>query len=167
MVLSKVIQSISGKESICSHGKITTKVGFDPVARYSFEEHKRSRFSKQFFAYYTRDAHPEQKEVHSYTHRSFLVCKSPERDHSHHYSVTQQKFEKEIQAFLRMEHELIHEERYANKYIAIHNELIVDFDSDRIALTDRVYAKYGYIPILMRKVETERTTRFYSSRRPR
>lgn len=79
----------------------------------------------------------------------------------------EQIFEKEIEAYLLMEQELLRNPKYANKYVAIHNGQIVDFDSDRVALADRVYAKYGYIPILIKKVETERYTRFYSSRRPR
>ncbi len=80
---------------------------------------------------------------------------------------SEQMFEKEIEAYLLMEKELLRNPKYVNKYVALHSGEIVDYDSDRIALADRVYAKYGYIPILIKKVETERYTRFYSSRRPR
>lgn len=58
-------------------------------------------------------------------------------------------------AFARLKPELLNTHR--GKYVAIHNQELVDFDDDKAALAGRVYAKFGYRTILMAPVvEKER-----------
>lgn len=53
--------------------------------------------------------------------------------------------EREYQAFLRLLPQLL--ETHRGKYVAIHNEQVVDSDTDDVALILRVQAKVGYVPI--------------------
>jgi hypothetical protein len=55
------------------------------------------------------------------------------------------KWEREYQAFCKLLPELL--KTLKGKYVAIHDEKLVDSDSDDIALIQRVHAKYGYVPI--------------------
>src|SRR5262249_11312531 len=55
------------------------------------------------------------------------------------------KWEREYRAFLRLLPELLKTHR--GKYVAVHEERVVDSGDDEIALTMRVYAKHGYVPI--------------------
>jgi hypothetical protein len=55
------------------------------------------------------------------------------------------KWEREYRAFLRLLPELLKTHR--GKYVAVHEEAVVDSGDDEIALTLRVYARYGYVPI--------------------
>jgi hypothetical protein len=55
------------------------------------------------------------------------------------------KWETEYQAFLRLLPELLKTHR--GKYVAFHNEQMVDSDTDEIALTLRVLRKNGNVPI--------------------
>lgn len=55
------------------------------------------------------------------------------------------KGEREHQAFLRLLPELLKTHR--GKHVAIHEEKVVDTDTDDIALIQRVHAKVGYVPI--------------------
>jgi hypothetical protein len=52
---------------------------------------------------------------------------------------------REFQAFRRLLPELL--ATYRDKYVAVHNEQVVDSDADDIALVLRVQAKIGYVPI--------------------
>ena len=60
-------------------------------------------------------------------------------------SLPQSKGEREHQAFLRLLPELL--KTHHGKYVAIHDGAVVDFDSDDIALVQRVHAKVGYVAI--------------------
>ena len=55
------------------------------------------------------------------------------------------KWEREYQAFKRLLPELLNTHR--GKFVAIHDEQVVDTDTDDIALIRRVHAKVGYLPI--------------------
>jgi hypothetical protein len=54
------------------------------------------------------------------------------------------KWNKEFQAFLRLLPELLKTHR--GKYVAFHNEEMVESDTDEIALILRVH-RHGYVPI--------------------
>jgi hypothetical protein len=55
------------------------------------------------------------------------------------------KWEREYQAFLHLLPELLKTHR--GKFVAIHNEKMVDSDSDELALILRVHREHGYVPI--------------------
>jgi hypothetical protein len=55
------------------------------------------------------------------------------------------KWEREYRAFRRLLPELL--KTHKGRYVAVHDENVVDSDSDDIALIQRVHAKYGYVPI--------------------
>jgi hypothetical protein len=55
------------------------------------------------------------------------------------------KFERERQAFQRLLPELLKTHR--GKYVAIHEERMVDSDTDQVALLLRVHAQHGYVPV--------------------
>jgi len=55
------------------------------------------------------------------------------------------KGEREYHAFLRMLPDLLTTHR--GRFVAVHNEQIVDDDMDDIALVQRVHARFGYVPI--------------------
>jgi hypothetical protein len=57
------------------------------------------------------------------------------------------KWEREQRAFVRMLPALL--AKYRGKFVAVHDEQVVDSDDDLIALALRVYAKHGYVPIYM------------------
>lgn len=60
------------------------------------------------------------------------------------------KWEREYRAFLRLLPQLLITHR--DRYVAVHDEQAVDSDDDPIALTKRVHARYGYVPIHVDKV---------------
>ena len=45
--------------------------------------------------------------------------------------------------------------QYFNEYVAFENGDVLDHDLDRKALAQRIYTKYGYRDLLMRKVTSE------------
>lgn len=55
------------------------------------------------------------------------------------------KWEREYRAFQRLLPELL--KTHHGKYVAIHNEQVVDTGDDPIALIKQVHARYGYVPI--------------------
>ncbi|HZZ78572.1 MAG TPA: hypothetical protein VFE62_08640 [Gemmataceae bacterium] len=55
------------------------------------------------------------------------------------------KGEREYRAFLRLLPGLM--QSHHGKFVAVHNEQVIDSDSDDIALIQRVHAKIGYVPI--------------------
>jgi hypothetical protein len=61
-------------------------------------------------------------------------------------------FEKERAAFLRLKKKLIGDANYSDKYVAIVGGRMVDSDSDKILLANRVYSKFGYIAMYIGKV---------------
>ncbi|MFB0560357.1 MAG: DUF5678 domain-containing protein [Candidatus Lokiarchaeia archaeon] len=55
------------------------------------------------------------------------------------------------------------DEKYRDKWVAILNGKLIDFDEDGSALAKRVYEKYGYETILIEGVvEKEKPLRFPS-----
>ena len=55
------------------------------------------------------------------------------------------KGEREYRKFLRLLPQLLASHR--DQYVAVHGGEIVDFDTDDIALIQRVHARFGYVPI--------------------
>ncbi len=55
------------------------------------------------------------------------------------------KGEREYQAFLRLLPELLPTHR--GKYVAVHEEQVIDSDADEVGLILRVQAQVGYVPI--------------------
>jgi hypothetical protein len=75
------------------------------------------------------------------------------------------KWEREYRAFLRLRPTLLRTHR--NKYVAVHEERLVDSGDDKIALGQRVYSKFSYVPIYVGRVslEPEAPSRIHSPRR--
>ena len=75
-----------------------------------------------------------------------------------------EKIEAEAQAFERM-HETL-KEQYFGQFVAVHNGQMVDADADFETVFLRVQARFGRIPILIRRVSEKPTTelRFRSPR---
>jgi len=65
------------------------------------------------------------------------------------------RLEEERSAFLKVRDRLIRDARYRGKYIAVFGGKVVDCDEDKARLAERVYRKYGYIPIYIDKVAPE------------
>lgn len=56
-------------------------------------------------------------------------------------------FEKERLAFEKMYGKLCEDASLRGKYVAVLNGKVVDFDSDEVKLVERVYKKFGYVPV--------------------
>jgi hypothetical protein len=63
------------------------------------------------------------------------------------------KAEREYEAFRRLLPQLL--ATHGGKFVAIHDEKVVDADADDIALVQRVHAKFGYVPIHVGLVQNE------------
>ena len=59
-------------------------------------------------------------------------------------------FEREREAYERLEPELL--SLYKGQYVAIREGQVIDSDPDEMALVRRVYEKFGYGPMYVRKV---------------
>lgn len=46
--------------------------------------------------------------------------------------------------------------RYKGKYVAIMNEKVIDYNKDGKKLIKKIYKKYGYVPVYVKKVTTEK-----------
>jgi hypothetical protein len=57
------------------------------------------------------------------------------------------KFRREQEAFRRLLPALLQTHR--DQYVAIHEGQVVDSGTDKLDVADRVYARFGYIPILV------------------
>ncbi len=57
----------------------------------------------------------------------------------------QSKWERERQAFWRLLPDLLATHR--GKYVAVHDEKVVDSGGDKLAVLLRAYAAHGYVPI--------------------
>ncbi len=55
------------------------------------------------------------------------------------------KWQRERRAFYRLLPELFR--THLGKFVAVHEESVVDSGDDEIALASRVYARHGYVPI--------------------
>ena len=60
------------------------------------------------------------------------------------------KLNREIVAYEAMHSEL--RQKYLGQWVAIHQQELVDQDHDRVALYQRIRAKYGRISVLLRQV---------------
>jgi len=66
------------------------------------------------------------------------------------------QIEEEHEAFLKIRDELIADPSYKGKYVAVLQGAIVGCDEEKGRLAKNVYEKYGYIPIYIDKVVTDR-----------
>jgi hypothetical protein len=55
------------------------------------------------------------------------------------------KWRKEQQAFRRLLPDLLNTHR--DRYVAIHDERVVEEGTDKLAVAGRAYARFGYVPI--------------------
>lgn len=62
----------------------------------------------------------------------------------------QEAFEHERAAYVQLEDSL--RPQYEGRYVAIRNGQVLDSDEDELALIDRVYERFGYSPMYVRKV---------------
>ena len=60
------------------------------------------------------------------------------------------KLDREISAYEAMHAEL--REKYPGQWVAVHEQKLIDRDSDRLALYRRVRARYGRTSVLLRQV---------------
>jgi hypothetical protein len=60
------------------------------------------------------------------------------------------KWGRERRAFLRLLPEL--RKSHFGKYVAIHEEQVVDSDEDELALASRVWQRHGYVPLHIERV---------------
>jgi hypothetical protein len=67
---------------------------------------------------------------------------------------TASKWEEEHRAFLRLRASLL--QTHAGQYVAVHEGKVVDAGEDKIGLGLRVYSKFGYVPIYVGRVTSER-----------
>lgn len=63
------------------------------------------------------------------------------------------KLDLEVAAYEDMHSEL--RKTYLGQWVAIHNQQLVDSDTDRIALYFRIRRKYGQVSILLRQVKDQ------------
>jgi hypothetical protein len=66
------------------------------------------------------------------------------------HRLQQKQIEREAEAYERMHPSL--RDRFLGQWVAIHDQQLVDHDSDRLALYRRVRTRFGHTPILMRRV---------------
>ena len=64
-----------------------------------------------------------------------------------------EKLRREIAAFVKMHPQL--RQTHMGKWVAVHEQKLVDSDSDGTALYERIRAKYGKTAVLLREVEEE------------
>ena len=65
----------------------------------------------------------------------------------------QAKIDREIATYEDMHAQLLRD--HLGEWVAIHDQQLVDHDSDRVALYRRVRARYGRTSVLIRQVTTE------------
>ena len=63
------------------------------------------------------------------------------------------KLDQEIAAYEAMHAEL--RRKYLGKWVAVHEQKLIDHDDDRAALYRRVRAKFGSLPVLIRQVTAQ------------
>lgn len=62
-------------------------------------------------------------------------------------------FEIGRRTFHKLKKELINDESYRGKFIAVYKERLLDCDEDNAKLAKRVYDEYGYLPIYIDKIQ--------------
>ncbi len=63
------------------------------------------------------------------------------------------RFQRDEQFFLSIRDELVRNETYHDKFVAVLDGRVIDLDSDEAALAERCYREHGYTPIYIDKVE--------------
>lgn len=74
------------------------------------------------------------------------------------------QWDRDKRAFWEMRESLLPE--YEGKYVAVYRGEVVDSDEEDIALTDRFYRRYGYVPVYCQLV-TNGALPVYRVRSPR
>lgn len=54
--------------------------------------------------------------------------------------------------------------KFSGQFVAVHNQTLVDSDSDNDTLTQRIRARYGRTPVLIIPAEGPREINYYSNR---
>jgi hypothetical protein len=67
-------------------------------------------------------------------------------------SASDQIFDANKNSFDKLKEILLEDKEFVNKFVAVIDGEMVDSDFDRSALAERMYAKYGYIPLFIGKV---------------
>lgn len=70
-------------------------------------------------------------------------------------SPSDQTFEREKKSFAELKETLLTDPNYLNKYVALVKGRVVDTDYDDSILAERVYKKFGYIPLFIGKITRE------------
>lgn len=81
------------------------------------------------------------------------------------YKTALKKMQAETAAFEQMHTQFV--AQYLGEYVAIHNEQLVDHDSNINVLRARIRQRFGRMPILLRQVTPEVTVRELVFRSPR
>jgi len=68
-------------------------------------------------------------------------------------------FERERDTFFKIRNDLLKDNKYAGKYVAILNGKVVGSDENKSSLAKRVYEKHGYVPIYMEKLSKKKRVR--------
>jgi hypothetical protein len=71
-------------------------------------------------------------------------------------SPSDQIFEREKNSFAKLKETLLRDPNYLNRYVAIVDGKVVDSDYDDSILTERLYKKFGYIPLFIGKITPKR-----------
>jgi hypothetical protein len=70
----------------------------------------------------------------------------------------QVQFARQRVTFLQKKQELLNDPAYRNKFVAVVDGKVVDSDYNDGALAERMYRKFGYIPLYIGKIATEEET---------
>lgn len=62
-----------------------------------------------------------------------------------------------------LEQPLTERAKYSGKYVAVHNQVFIDADKDKIVLSRRIRARFGKTPVLIMPAEGPREIQYYSS----
>jgi len=75
------------------------------------------------------------------------------------------KWKNECQFFQESKYELMRDDRYRGKFVAIKDRTVIDFDADKDVLTDRIDSVYPKEVVLIKQLEIgTRVARFRSPR---
>ncbi|MGA2683256.1 MAG: hypothetical protein ABSF44_15830 [Candidatus Bathyarchaeia archaeon] len=67
-------------------------------------------------------------------------------------SASERIFNENKEVFIKLKDGLVQKPEFENKFIAIKDGKMVDSDYDRSILVERLYTKYGYVPLFIGKV---------------
>jgi hypothetical protein len=111
-----------------------------------------------------QDGRPVRILVPADEYAAFLAWRKAEQQRQP--TVSNEAFQREVEAFERMKPELLRQ--YRNRVVAIHNGQVVEVGSENESVADvamRVYERLGYIPVYVHRVEE--TPRVYKVSSPR